>query len=62
MHEKLDKLIKKKGVSPYKVSKDTGIPMTSVYDWMSGRSKPKLENAVKLAAYFGVDLTYFVGD
>lgn len=62
MHEKLETLLKKKNVTAYKMGKETGIPMTSVYDWMSGRSKPKIDNLVKLSTYFGVDLSYFVGD
>ena len=50
----------KKGVTAYKVAKETGIPMTSMYDWMSGRCEPKLDNLIKLATYFGVDISYFL--
>lgn len=43
----------------YRVSKDTGIPSTVLYDWKRGRSEPKLDKLLKLAKYFDVPVEYF---
>lgn len=50
----------KKGVSDYKVSKDTGIAKSTFSDWKAGRSKPKLNKLMKLAEYFNVSITEFI--
>lgn len=60
MYKKLLKLAKKKGVSLYRLSKDTGINQTSFHDWKVGRCKPSLANLMKLADYFKVDIKYFI--
>lgn len=59
-YEKYEGLAKKRGVSNYKVSKDTGIPRSCLQDWKTGRAVPKLEKFLKLAEYFGVSVSYFV--
>ena len=43
------------------VSKDTGIAQSTISDWKTGRSNPKLEKLQILADYFGVPITYFIG-
>lgn len=60
MFPKFQKLLDERKVSIYLVSKETGIPMTCLYEWKSGRSKPKLDKLLKLAEYFGVSLDYFI--
>ena len=42
-----------------KVSEELNIPMTSLYDWKNGNSKPKLEKLLKIAGLFGVDVSVF---
>lgn len=49
----------KKGVSDYRVSRETGITKSTFSDWKSGRSNPKIEKIKKLADYFGVPVEYF---
>ena len=49
----------KKGVSDYRVSRETGITKSTFSDWKSGRSNPKIEKIKKLADYFGVPIEYF---
>ena len=54
-----NKIIEENHTSIYKVSKATGIPVTTMYDWANGRTQPKFDSVVKLSAHFGVPLTYF---
>lgn len=62
MYEIFEKLLKEKNVSAYRVSKETGIPTSSLTDWKKKRSKPKFDNLKKLADYFGVTIEYLIGE
>lgn len=59
MYEKFAVLLKKRGVTAYRVSKETGIPANTFTDWKNGRSKPKFDKLMTLAKYFGVSVEYF---
>ena len=61
MYQIFEKLIKEKGVTAYRVSKDTGIPQPTFSEWKNGRSKPKIDKLMKFAKYFGVDVAIFLG-
>lgn len=52
--------LKKKGITSYRVSKDTGIPTATLSDWKNGRSTPKIDKLQKLAEYFNVSVNYFI--
>lgn len=56
MYKKFEELLKKKGVSVYRVSKETGVPTSTLSDWKKGRSRPKVDKLKKLAEYFEVDI------
>lgn len=60
MYKKFEKLLKKKGVTAYKVSKETGISQSSFSDWKQGKSNPKIDKLKILANYFGVSIEYFL--
>ena len=62
MYKKIENLLKQRNITPYRLSKDTGIPYTSLHDWKTGRSKPKIDKLIILANYFNVPLNYFVDD
>lgn len=62
MYQIFEALMKKKDVTPYRVSKDTGISQPTFSDWKTGRSKPKIDKLLKLAAYFDVDVTVFLNE
>lgn len=49
-------IMKERGLTAYRVSKDTGISQASIADWRKGRSKPKIDKLKILAEYFGVSL------
>ena len=56
MYEVFEQLLQKHGVSPYKVSKDTGVTQTSLSNWKTGKSTPTTKTLQRLADYFGVTL------
>lgn len=62
MYEKFADLLEKSNKTAYQVSKDTGISQSTLSDWKSGRSKPKVNKLKILADYFGVSIEYFLED
>lgn len=60
MYEKIQKLMDENKMTSYQLSQATGIAASSLSDWKSGRSKPKLDKLLKLSKYFNVPLEYFV--
>lgn len=61
MYEIFSKLLQKNGVTPYKVSKETGVSQSTLSDWKRGISTPKSDKLQKIADYFGVSLGYLMG-
>lgn len=60
LYEHYIELRDKKGVTDYRVSKDTGITKSTFTDWKNGRSQPKVDKLKILADYFGVSIEYFL--
>lgn len=60
MYEKYASLRDKKGLTDYRVAKDTGITKSTFTDWKTGRSNPKLYKLKILAQYFTVPIEYFL--
>lgn len=58
MYEIFEQLLQRYGVTPYKVSKATGISQSSLSDWKLGKITPKTSTLQKIADYFGVSLDY----
>lgn len=56
MWETIEGLLKEKKISLNKLSTDTGIPKSCLYDYKIGRSKPKIDKLLIIAKYFGVSL------
>lgn len=61
MYEIFLKLMKKKGVTPYRVHKDTGIAQSTLSDWKNGKSTPSTDKMSLLADYFDVSVDYLLG-
>ena len=61
MYERFEQLLQKRGVTPYKVSKETGVTQTFLSNWKSGRNTPSAKTLQKLADYFGVTVGYLMG-
>ena len=60
MYEYFEYLLQKFGVTPYKVSKETGVSQSTLSDWKRGISTPKNDKLQKIAEYFNVPITYFI--
>ena len=59
---KLFELMQERGISPAKLSSDTGISAGNISDWKSGRSKPSAAKLAILSKYFGVTTDYLLGN
>ncbi len=60
MYEIFSKLLQEHGITPYKVSKETGVSQSTLSDWKRGVSTPKQDKLQKIADYFGVTLEYLM--
>ena len=60
MYQKYCNLRDSKGVTDYRVAKDTGITLSTFTDWKNGRSNPGVEKLNKIAKYFNVSMEYFL--
>ena len=60
MYKKFETLLESRKITPYKVSKETGISTATLSDWKKGRSNPKADKLKILADYFGVSIEYFL--
>lgn len=60
MYKRFDKLLRERGITAYKVAKDTGIATATFSNWKQGRYTPKTEKLKILADYFGVSIEYFL--
>lgn len=56
---KVGELANARGVTFYSIAKDLGFAPTVFSDWKSGKSMPKTDKLIKIADYFGVDVSYF---
>lgn len=59
VYEKFATLLSERGITAYRVSKDTGIAANTFTDWKNGRSNPKFDKLLILAKYFDVPVEYF---
>ena len=62
MYERFAELLAERGITAYRVAKDTGLSSTLFSEWKSGKSNPKSDKLLKLAEYFGVTIEYFLKD
>ena len=60
MYEIFEKLCEAKGLTPYKVSKATGIPTATLSNWKAGRYTPKQDKLQKIADFLSVSLEYLM--
>lgn len=60
MYENFESLLRERGITAYRVAKDTGIPTATLSDWKNGRSTPKTDKLLKIAEYFGVPLEQLI--
>ena len=58
MYEIFEKLCAQKGVTPYRVGKETGISTPTFSNWKKGKYTPKDDKMKLIAEYFGVSVEY----
>ena len=61
-YRKFEELARTANKSVYKVARETGIAPSTFTDWKMGRSVPKADKLCVLSEYFGVGISYFLGD
>lgn len=59
--ERLKDLLKEKGITQAKLSKDTKIPQQSISAWLVGVRTIQVDSLCILADYFGVTTDYLLG-
>lgn len=57
MYNNFVKILKSKGLTPYKVSKATGVSGATLTSWKNGSYTPKLDKLKAIADYLEVDLS-----
>ncbi len=57
MTDVLRAAIQESGLSAYRISKDTGLVVTSIIRFTNGETSLRLDKADALAEYFGLELT-----
>jgi len=60
LYDVFEKHLKAKGVTALQVAKATGVPQSTLSDWKTGRSTPKIDKLIKLAIYFDVSVDKFI--
>lgn len=62
LYERLFALCQERGITAYRMCKDTGVQPSVMTDLKMGRRQTvKAETAAKIAAYFGVSVDYLLG-
>ena len=56
MYENFIRIVKTKGLTPYKISKGTGVSCATLTSWKNGIYTPKLDKLKLIADFLGVDL------
>lgn len=62
MYHKFIAILKSRGISPYKVSKETGVSQATLTSWKNGSYTPKYDKLKKIADYLNVDISELTGD
>ncbi len=60
MYEIFEKLCNEKGITPYRVCKETGITTATISNWKAGRYTPKQDKMQKIAEFLGVTIEYLM--
>lgn len=62
MYAKYAKRRDELNLTDYSVASQTGIAPSTISDWKSGKSKPKMDKLAKIAKVLKVPLEFFVED
>ena len=59
--ERFSELLSRRGIKPYRLSKEIGVSEGLISNWRSGERRPAMDNIIKLAEYFEVSADYMLG-
>lgn len=62
MYDRFVQLLQERGITAYRVSKETGVTQTTLSDWKTGRATPKIATLQKIAEYFEVSVDWLIGN
>ena len=60
-YELFAKIIEAKGITPYRIAKDTGLTTVLFTDWKKGKSKPKFPKLKIIVDHLGGSVGYLQG-
>lgn len=58
--KKLEALVNSRNITFYKLADELELARSTFSDWKSGKSMPKTDKLIKIANYFGVEVSYFI--
>lgn len=61
MYSIFQRLLNERGITPYRLAKDTGISPSTLSDWKNNKSVPKNDKMQKIADYLNVSVDYLLG-
>ena len=59
--KRFNQILKEKKISKEKFRKDNNISASVIYRWSIGKTKPSIENLIKMAEYFDCSVDYLIG-
>ena len=59
--KRMREVLNESGITQYLFIKETGISWGVFYNWLAGKSKPSLDNLVKIANYFDRSVDFLLG-
>ena len=62
MAHNIAKYLKLKGIKPAELARVLGVPYTTVYDWVNGRTYPRIDKIQAMAEFFGIDKAELIED
>ena len=62
MWKQFDDLLKDRGVTVYRMSRDTGVDQSQLSRWRNGLQRPNADNLLIIADYFGVTVDQLLRD
>lgn len=60
MYDIFERLLNERGITAYRVAKETGVTTATLTNWKAGRYTPKADKLQKIADYFGVTIEYLM--
>lgn len=53
-------MLEERGITAYKVSKETGVATATLTEWKNGTYQPKVDKLMLIAKFFDVPIEYFL--